>query len=231
MLETTKLMEGPFRPASVAEALPPYYYDTKDEEITAAFRNFDVECNFDLFDRQTRNPTSSNFCIDFGDNDAWCAFDLGSDSYSRLLRSPRPPNLHTRWINLWMPYNQKDTLHALAKHYDFSPRLLGLMCSDPVPPKTKPLQPKKSSATLRSRKSNRSHKTQDSQKSSKEQSLDSEESIGMTDMMHSTQLEMVRDLSHYQIVNDVWHWSSVDWGRRCMCSMSFTGPIMPDSPF
>jgi hypothetical protein len=38
----------------------------------------------------------------------------------------------------------------------------------------------------------------------------------MTSMMHSTQLEMVSDLSHYQIVNDVWHWSSVDWGRRCM---------------
>jgi hypothetical protein len=32
--------------------------------------------------------------------------------------------------------------------------------------------------------------------------------------MHSTQLEMVRDLSHYHIVQDVWHWSSVDWGRR-----------------
>ena len=36
----------------------------------------------------------------------------------------------------------------------------------------------------------------------------------MTSMMHSTQLEMVRDLSHYHIVNDVWHWSSVDWGRK-----------------
>jgi hypothetical protein len=37
----------------------------------------------------------------------------------------------------------------------------------------------------------------------------------MTELMHSTQLEMVQDLSHYQLVNDVWHWSTVDWGRRC----------------
>jgi hypothetical protein len=152
--------------------------------------------------------------MDFGDDDAFCAFDLGSDSFSRLLSTPRPPNLHTRWINLWLPYNQKDTLHTLAKHYDFSPRLLGMMCSDPLPPKPDALQTKKSSATLASGKSHKSFRSRKSHKS-KEESLDSEESIGMTDMMHSTQLEMVKDLSHYHIVDEVWHWSTVDWGRRC----------------
>jgi len=152
--------------------------------------------------------------MDFGDDEAFCAFDLGSDSISRLLSAPRPPNLHTRWISLWLPYNQKDTLHVLAKHYDFSPRLLGLMCSDPLPPKHDVLQTKKSSTTLGSGKSHKSLRSRKSQKS-KEESLDSEESIGMTDMMHSTQLEMFRDLSHYHIVDEVWHWSTVDWGRRC----------------
>ncbi|KAF2182213.1 hypothetical protein K469DRAFT_728985 [Zopfia rhizophila CBS 207.26] len=207
-------MEGPFRPASTADNLPSYYQDLKDEDITASVRNFDDERHFDLFDRQARNPNSSNFFIDFGDDDAWCAFDLGSGSISRLLEAPRPANLHTRWINIWLPYNQRDSLHALAKHYDFSPRLLALMCSDPLPPKPKPLQTKKSSSTLQSRRSNKSHK---SHKSSKDVSLDSEESIGMTEMMQSTQLELVRDLSHYHIVDEVWHWSSVDWGRRFVC--------------
>jgi hypothetical protein len=207
-------MEGPFRPASPAEDLPAYYQDLEDDEVLESFRNFDDERNFDLFDRQIRNPRSNNFCVDFGDDDAFCAFDLGSDSFRRLLSTPRPPNLHTRWISLWLPYNQKDTLHALAKHYDFSPRMLGLMCSNPLPPKQDGLQTKKSSTTLGSRKSQRSYWSRNSQKS-KEESLDSEQSIGMTDMMHSTQLEMVRDLSHYHIVDEVWHWSTVDWGRRC----------------
>ncbi|KAF2264577.1 hypothetical protein CC78DRAFT_516793 [Lojkania enalia] len=217
-------MEKPFRlAASIPEKIPTYYQDLNDDDITAAFKNFDLESNFELFDRQTRDPNSSNFCIDFGDDDAWCAFDLGSDSCSRLLQTPRPANLHTRWINLWMPYNQKNTLHALAKHYDFSPRLLGLMCSDPVPPKpAKSLRTKKSSATLHSRRSNKSRKSQRSKNSShdapsKDTILDSEESIGMTEMMQSTQLELVRDLSHYTIVDEVWHWSSVDWGRRFVC--------------
>jgi hypothetical protein len=214
-------MYGPFRPASLAGDLPAYYSDLQDEEISAAFRNFDDGKNFDLFDRQTRNPNTCNFCMDFGDDDAFCAFDLGADSFGRLLQTPRPPYLHTRWINVFMPYNQKDTLRALAKHYDFSPRLLGLMCSNPVNPKQKSSHSNKSSSTLRSRRSHRSEKSHGSDRSSKETSLESEESIGMTSMMHSTQLEMVRDLSHYHIVDDVWHWSSVDWGRRFVWPVTF----------
>ncbi len=207
-------METPFRPASSTEALPAYYEELNDEDVMASFRDFDQGHHFDVFDRQTRNPRSSNFCLDFGDDDAYCAFDLRANSFSQLLAAPRPSHLHTRWINLWSPFNQKDTLRALGKHYDFSPRLLGLMCSDPLPPREHALKGKKSIATLSSGRSFRSRDSKKSQKS-KAASLDSEESIGMTEMMHSTQLEMVRDLSHYHIVDEVWHWSTVDWGRRC----------------
>ena len=77
----------------------------------------------------------------------------------------------------------------------------------------------KSVSTLLSRLSHRSkHSNSSSEKSkssSNKDTIDSEESVGMTELMHSTQLEMVRDLTHYQIVEDVWHWSTVDWGRRC----------------
>ncbi|KAF1953327.1 hypothetical protein CC80DRAFT_527324 [Byssothecium circinans] len=209
-------MEAPFRPASAAEELPSYYQDLDDDDISYSFRDFDNERNFDLFDREMRNPRSSNFCLDFGDDEAFCAFDLGAHSISKLLAAPRPANLHTRWINLWLPYNQKDALHALAKHYDFSPRLLGLMCSDPIPSKENRMRMKDSTATLGSKNSHRSYLSRKS-KNSKGESGDSEESIGMTELMHSTQLEMVRDLSHYHIVDEVWHWSTVDWGRRFVC--------------
>lgn len=207
-------MAGPFRPASPAEDLPTYYNDLGDENIQNSFRNFDNERNFDLFDRQTRNPKINNFCLDFGEDDAFCAFELDAQSYAKLLSSSRPPNLHTRWINIWMPYNQKDLLKVIGQHFDFTPRLLGMMRSDPCPPKPRSLRKKKSSSTLRSRLSgisNRSTRVKQANASS----LDSEESIGMTELMHSTQLEMVLDLSHYQLVDDVWHWSTVDVARRC----------------
>lgn len=197
------------------EELPIYYEDLCDPEILASFRDFDNEKNFDLFDRQTRNPHSNSFVIDFGDDDAYCAFDLGADSISRLLSSPRPGNLHTRWINLWVPYMQKDVLHALARHYDFSPRLLGMMCSDPLEPRPSTLKRRKSDNTLGSRGSQKTQRSRESPVEKRREELDSEESIGMTEIMHSTQLDMVRDLSHYHIVDEVWHWSTVDWGRRC----------------
>lgn len=208
-----KVMAGPFRPASPAEDLPSYYTDLSDDSIQHCFRNFDVERNFDLFDRQTRNQRSNNFCLDFGEADAFCAFDLDAKSYTKLLTTPRPPELHTRWINIWMPYNQKDLIKVLGQHFDFTPRLLGMMRSDPCPPKPLSLRKNKSSSTLRSRLSGRSSKSARIKEANR--SLDSEESIGMTELMHSTQLEMVQDLNHYQIVEDVWHWSTVDWGRRC----------------
>jgi hypothetical protein len=157
--------------------------------------------------------------VDFGEDSAFCAFDLDAQSYSKLLRSPRPAELHTRWINIWMPYNQKDMLRELAAHFDFSPRLLAMMQSDPVPPRvSQSLRSHKSSSTLRSYLSHRSGKSDSIKaraKQANDASLESEESIGMTDLMHSTQLEIMNDLSHYQLVDDVWHWSTVDQGRRC----------------
>lgn len=223
-------MVNPFRPASSAEELPPYYQDLGDEEIQHCFRNFDLEGNFDLFDKRIRNPNSINFCLDFGETDAFCACDLSSDSFSRLLSAPRPPYLHTRWINVWQPYNQKNLIRVLGQHFDFTPRLLGMMCSDPIPPRSQSLHKKKSSSTLRSRISHRSGRSGSSRSKAQEPPIDSEESIGMTEMMHSTQLEMAQNLSHYQIVNDVWHWSTVDWGRRCKpYYSSWTGCIVLNS--
>lgn len=214
----------PFRPAEPAEDLPTYYQELGDEAIQHCFRDFDLERNFDLFDRQTRNPRSRNFCLDFGEHEAFCAFDLDASSYDKLLNAPRTTQLHTRWINVWMPYMQKDLIRVLAGHFDFTPRLLGMMCSDPVPPRPKSLHKKKSSSTLRSRlsqKSNKSVSITARAKEANEAYLDSESSIAMSELMHSTQLEIVQDLSHYQLVDDVWHWSTVDWGRRCMFTKLF----------
>jgi hypothetical protein len=215
-------MANPFRPASPAERLPAYYQDIGDDNIRYCFRDFDSERNFDLFDRQTREHRSSNFCIDFGEDNAFCAFDLDAQAYGKLLSSPRPAELHTRWINIWMPYSQKDLFRTLASHFDFTPRLLGMMNSHPVPPRnSSSLRTKKSSSTLRSVFSHKSHTStrsssiREKARQANEEALDSESSIGLTDMMLSTQLELVRDLSHYQLVDDVWHWSTVDQGRRC----------------
>jgi hypothetical protein len=213
-------MSFPHRPETPAEELPSYYSDLGDDNVRHRFRDFDVQDNFSLFDRQMLDPKSHNFCLDFGEDSAFCALDLDAQSYEKLLTSPRPADLHTRWINIWMPSTQKDLLGMLARHFDFTPRLLGILKSDPVPARSSAsLRSQKSSSTLRSRLSfittNKSNSIKERAREANEASPVSEESIGMTDLMHSTQLEMVQDLNHYQMIDDVWHWSTVDQGRRC----------------
>jgi hypothetical protein len=210
------------RPEVPTEELPSYYSDLGDDNVRHRFRDFDVPDNFSFFDRQMLDSKSHNFCLDFGEDSAFCAFDLDAQSYEKLLTSPRPADLHTRWINIWMPSTQKDLLGMLARHFDFTPRLLGILQGDPVPARSSTsLRSQKSSSTLRSKlsfmtsKSNKSNSINERATNANGASPDSEESIGMTDLMHSTQLEMVQNLSHYQMIDDVWHWSTVDQGRRC----------------
>jgi hypothetical protein len=188
-------MPSPFRPPSPAEDLPPYYNDLGDENIQHSFRNFDTPATFDAFDRQTRNPLSKNFCLDFGEHDAYCAFDLSASSYAKLLAAPRPAALHTRWINVWMPYAQRDLLGVLGRCFDFTPRLLGMMGSEP-----------EGSRRERSDKSNDSGEWSEKM---------DEESVGRSEIMEETMRDGVGGLGHWRIVEDVWHWSTVDWGRRC----------------
>jgi hypothetical protein len=103
---------------------------------------------------------------------------------------------------------------------------MGMMKSDPVPSNDSSLQTNKSSSTLRSILSHKSrtpgkaNAMKERVKEANEAEHDSESSIGMTELMESTQLEMVRDMGHYQLVDDVWHWSTVDQGRRCEYSRS-----------
>jgi hypothetical protein len=52
-------MAVPLRPVSPADDLPEYYQSLGDNDITDCFRNFDLGKNFDLFDRQTRDPKTS----------------------------------------------------------------------------------------------------------------------------------------------------------------------------
>jgi hypothetical protein len=187
-------MSSPFRPPSPAEDLPRYYNDLADESIQYSFRNFDTPATFDAFDQQTRNPYSKNFCLDFGEHNAYCAFDLPATSFAKLLAAPRPAGLHTRWINVWMPHTQRDVLSVLGRCFDFTPRLLGMMGSEPEVHREKTKSPERSEEWS--------------------EKMD-EESVGRSEIMEETMRDGVGGLGHWRIVEDVWHWSTVDWGRRC----------------
>lgn len=77
-------MEPVLRKRSIDD-LPEYYVNLGSSEINSAIRNFDNADNLDYFNAAVTSATSRNFLLDFGDEEAWCAFNLEAMHYSKLL--------------------------------------------------------------------------------------------------------------------------------------------------
>ena len=160
--------------------------------------------------RLVHSSTAQNFVLDFSDEASWVAFDLPASGIDGLLEAERPESLSTRWINIWSPHNQVSLLEILAKRYDFSPRLLALMASDPkMAQRSQSSLPRSQSLRKKrwSRRSRRFAAELDVEKGADELSeLSSVSSYGS-----------VSQGNIYKIVNDIWHYSSIDFGRNYMC--------------
>jgi hypothetical protein len=46
-------------------------------------------------------------------------------------------------------------------------------------------------------------------------SVDTEESIGMDDIDINIEPDLSKTLNQYALASDLWHYSTMDWGRRC----------------
>jgi hypothetical protein len=68
--------------------LPSYYGNQKSWRIQEAVRNFDDPSNIGFFTTSVSNARSRNFFVDFGDEEAWCGFDLEAEDYASLLKTP-----------------------------------------------------------------------------------------------------------------------------------------------
>jgi hypothetical protein len=114
----------------------------------------------------------------------------------------------------------------VAKHYDFTPRLLGFMQSAPLKQSRSANNSTKTSlGSFFHRSKNSSDSPASSEKPLETESpvnsildpgLNSRELIGMIDSSGASFRSDVTDnLNPYFLANEIWHYSSVDWGRRC----------------
>ena len=214
------------------QGLPEYYQTLENWTTWETIKDFDNPANFDELSRAVTSARSRNFVIDFDDDHAWCGFDFDAEAYGALLKAKRPPELNTRWINIWLPTDQKDTLEVLAKHYDFTPRLLGFMQAPPLK-KPRSVHSTKSSSTSffrrpkhtngRSGSSEKSFGRASPDDSTLDPEFNSRELVGMIDLngscSQSSQSDFAESLNPYFLANEIWHYSSVDWGRRCKSSL------------
>lgn len=185
------------------------YYDAFDDaDILESFHSIDEAATLENSLKAIQDSASRNFVLDANDEDAYVAFDLLPSTVSKLLNGDHAPPSYNRWINLWHPFNQRSVLKVLARHYDFSPRLLALMISDPrLPDRHSPTPPLSSTS-------------QKSHWHPRKANVDCELGRGsdeLTDLSSISSYDGLARGNLYRIVNDIWHYTSVDIGRNYVC--------------
>lgn len=195
---------------SLIAEIEEYHQSVPLPEVHQAFKDLDDAVNLDCYLHLARSSTSENFVLDFSDEASWVAFDLSSPALDVLLATERPPALSTRWINIWSPHNQAELLETLARRYDFSPRLLALMASDPKVACRSRNSLRRSQSTGRKRWSRRSRRLA--------AEIDLEKGGGeLSELSSISSYDSVAQGNLYMIVKDLWHYSSIDFGRNYMC--------------
>lgn len=157
-----------------------------------------------------KSSTAANFVLDFNDDAAYATFDLSFGAISKLLDAERPDASYARWMNLWRPFEQQAVLEVLARKYDFSPRLLAMMCSDPRRSRRSASQSPTSDYSRKAHWFSRSRPSASTDGSeTKIDELSEHASIASYDSISRGNL--------YRIVDQLWHYSSVEFGRNFVC--------------
>lgn len=144
---------------------------------------------------------SRNFVVEFDDSHAYVAQDLVESEIKALLNRERTSSPVTRWISIFGPERQPDLIKALGVIYQLSPRLIGIICGEPATPQLV-------GGEDRGRKRKSLHVSPGAQMADAEKNSIDDHSDSETGGM---------DLSHYNIVDEVWHYSSTDWSSRSVC--------------
>ncbi|EGP91748.1 unnamed protein product [Zymoseptoria tritici ST99CH_3D1] len=189
-----------------------YYTSINNEEVQSSFRSLDDPDCIDYLLNAAQSSERENFVLDFSDRAAYCAFDLAQDSFAALLDAERPAALSTRWVNIWRPFQHSAVIELLARRYDFSPRLLALMCSDPKAPRHSQSRTTLSKSTQKrgwGRRSPASSAPAENEYFIDQDELSAHSTISSKDSSFQGNL--------YKIVDDIWHYSSIDLGRSYIC--------------
>lgn len=193
---------------SVTAEAERYYDSIPDEEVQGhAFQNLDDPSNIEHILSDAQHSGTDSFIVDFSDRAAFCAFDLSVNAITHLLDAERPDSLSTRWINLYHPVRHRTLLTTLAKKYDFSPRLFALMASDPKQPRAS-----RSRSTLNKPTRKR---TWGVHSPTPETECDLQDELSQHSSISSMNPSTRGNL--YNIVDDIYHYSSVDLGRAYVC--------------
>ena len=165
--------------------------------------------SYERLDEALRSVNTGNFVVEFDGEKASSVLNIDEASMENVLQAKS--NRSTIWINILGPERQKDLVKRLAAQYDFSPRLSGLMCSDHTnaPPLTQ--------TSLHHHHYHHRFREKLGRRASLE--------IPFTDLEKNSENGVITmppqtpHISHYKMASEVWHYCSVDWGKKCKTSL------------
>ncbi len=76
-----------YRDTVTADQLPTYYSQIRDQNGQVRFQNFEDKSVYDRYAAYVESVSSRNFVIDFGEKEAWAAFNVGQQEIDSLLGS------------------------------------------------------------------------------------------------------------------------------------------------
>ncbi|KAJ5769656.1 hypothetical protein N7520_004215 [Penicillium odoratum] len=204
---------------------PEQYYDGltgAQGSLRDKFKDIDDNTNFRTYMHLLEKSETQNFVLDFGNEDAYCATDLVSVDFKALLSQPRSKCFGTRWIHLWAPEEQTETIKVIMSLYGLSERLQGLMSAPVCSPVQTATAPNKRRS--RTRDVDLDHEFNDLENALALKNLNLREHEGL----HDT--SSFKHLTFSQVTNQIWHFSSVDHGPRYTCIGYNTLFVTPGVP-
>ncbi|EOD52005.1 putative adp-ribosylation factor protein [Neofusicoccum parvum UCRNP2] len=143
--------------AAVELILPDYYHSLGNDELLRSIRNLDDPKEFQRLQADVLRPNSRNFFVDFGDDHAWCAFDLSDVALKALMSKPTLKSLWKMDVR-----ENHGTVQAVGTVAESVTVIVPGFETEEI-------------------------------------SLDQ---------------DFTKMISHYRLIDEVWHWSTVDEGRR-----------------
>lgn len=212
--------------------------------------NLDDKSSYEACYKQLKTPSTGNFGVRFDKNEATCAIDLTEADVVSWLeeRSNRRSanNNQTLWLNFWASGSQRDAIKAIARKYDLSPRLTGLLCPPEKPARKTGSAGAGSTATTATNNSDDGNSSAvlaaQSGKTSHATSVDVEKGVTPTAQHQHLQQPTANQkaipglgdkLSFGDVVDDLWHFNSVDFGSHYIYvgfNALFTVPDVDDDP-
>lgn len=194
-------------------------------KMSSAYQSYDLdnEATFQQAQNVLKSDTVQNFAVHFDAASATCAANLSCDQF-RIWNKQNDSRTGVRWIHFWVDQSQQELVEYLASEYEISPRLLGFLC--PVRMHASmPSSPKAGTTTKAKAEKMSDYSSMCSAFEDVEKTANLQTTLETT---AKTSSPAMQEISVADIVNNMWHFSTIDWGQRYVYIGMNMLSIVPD---